>query len=186
MRRVVNSTFVSLDGVVNHMEHWHFDYIDEQIEEITLGEIDASDAMLMGRKTYDIYAGAWPEREGAYPERINAIQKYVASTTLDKGDWNNTTVIKDDLVGTVTRLKQEPGKDILMHGYGPVAATLLRHGLLDELHLWVHPKLAGVGTTEDMVFTEGLQTAFELLDAKALRSGVVLLTYQVKKADTQQ
>lgn len=186
MRRVVNSTFVSLDGVVNQMEHWHFDYVDDQLAEITLGELEASDALLMGRNTYDVYAASWPGREGTYPDRINAVRKYVASTTMDEAEWNNTTVIKDDLAGTVAKLKQEPGKDILMHGYGPVAETLLRHDLLDELHLWVHPKLAGAGTAADLVFTEGLQTAFELLDAKPLRSGVVLLSYQAKKADTPQ
>jgi dihydrofolate reductase len=180
--RLVNSTFVSLDGVINHMDAWHFPYVDDESGQIALEQLLASDALLMGRKTYDVYANSWPNRSGEYAQKINSISKYVASTTLEKADWNNTTVLQDDLVEEVTRLKQQPGGDILMHGFGPVARTLLQHGLLDLLHLWVHPALAGVGTTDDMLFSEGTNARFRLLGTRTLHSGVVMLSYDYEPA----
>jgi dihydrofolate reductase len=142
----------------------------------------ASDALLMGRNTYEVYAASWPTRDGVYPEKINSMQKYVVSTTLDKADWTNTTVIKGDLVGEVSTLKQQRG-DILMHGFGPVAQTLIRNGLLDMLHLWVYPHFAGVGTTSDMLFSEGNNTRLKLIGTRTLGSGIVMLSYQVPGAD---
>ena len=177
MGRIVSSTFVSLDGVINHMDRWHFDFIDAESDAITLRQLRDSQAMLMGRHTYEIYAQAWPGRDGEYADRINATAKYVASSTLQNPAWANTTVLDGDLAESVTRLKQDPELNLLMHGYGPVAKTLLRHGLLDELILWVHPMLAGVGTTQDMIFTEELNTRLTLLDVQRLDSGVVLLSY---------
>ena len=178
MRRIINSTFVSLDGVINHMDRWHFEFIDDDTEAIALRQLKGCDSQLMGRNTYEAYAGAWPEREGALADRINEVTKYVASSTLQNPTWTNTTVLHGDLSETVAKLKEEPGQDILMHGYGPVAKTLLRDGLLDELCLWVHPMLAGVGTVDDMVFSDGLNQRLEFVDADALASGVVLLTYR--------
>ena len=185
MGKIINSTFVSIDGVINHMDAWHFDYGGDEQEQIALEQITASDAMLMGRKTYEVYASAWPEREGTYPAKINSIRKYVVSTTLDRADWNNTTVINGDLVAEVAKLKAQPG-DILMHGFGPVAQALVAAGLLDVLHLWVHPQFAGVGTTADMLFSEGNNSRLELLGNRALKTGVVLLTYKVAGAGPAQ
>jgi len=179
MSRIVNSTFVSLDGVINHMDQWHFDFVDDESDAIALNQLRDSDAMLMGRRTYEIYADAWSGREGEYADGINAITKYVASKTLRQADWANTTVLAGDLAGSVAGLKQAHDRDILMHGYGPVAKTLVREGLLDELYLWLHPMLAGVGTTDDMLFSDGLNTRLTLLDVRTLRSGVVLLRYEV-------
>lgn len=180
MRRIVNSTFVSLDGIVNHMESWHFDYVDDETNQIAAEQLDASEALLMGRKTYEVYASAWPGRDDEYSNKMNSIRKYVASTTMDKADWANTSVISGDLVQEVTALKQQPGRDILMHGYGPVARTLLTNGLLDELHLWVHPVLAGVGATDDMLFDKGQHAVLDLRDAKRLSTGVVILSYDAQ------
>jgi dihydrofolate reductase len=178
MGKIVNSTFVSLDGVINHMDRWHFDFIDAESDAIALQQLRDSQALLMGRHTYDVYAQTWPGRDGEYADRINGTVKYVASSTLQNPGWTNTTVPDGDLVESVTQLKQNPGPNVLMHGYGPVAKTLLRHGLLDELILWVHPMLAGVGTTRDMIFTEDLNTRLTLLDVQRLDSGVVLLSYR--------
>jgi dihydrofolate reductase len=178
MGKIVNSTFVSLDGVVNHMERWHFDFLDAQSDAIALRQLEDSQALLMGRRTYEVYAQVWPGREGAYADRINATTKYVASRTLRNPAWANTVVLDGDLIESVALLKEDPAVDILMHGYGPVAQTLIRHGLLDELILWVHPMLAGVGSTGDMIFTEGLNTRLALLDVQRLDSGVVLLSYR--------
>jgi dihydrofolate reductase len=177
---ITNSTFVSLDGVINHMERWHFDYIDEESNAVALEQLRAADALLMGRHTYDIYASAWPGRDGEIAERINAMTKYVASTTLETADWQNTTVMRGDLVEGVSALKGGPER-ILMHGYGPVAKTLVRHGLLDELILWIHPVLAGVGTATDVIFTDGLHRQLTLHNTKPLDSGVVVLSYWIDR-----
>lgn len=179
MRRVVSSTFASLDGVINHMDSWHFAYVDDEATKIATEQLLASDALLMGRHTYNVYARAWPERDGDYADKINSMQKYVASATLDRASWAHTEVISRDLTGTVQRLRQETGGDILMHGFGPVARTLLGAGLLDELHVWVHPAFAGVGGPGDMLFSEGTAGRLGLLQNRTLASGVVILTYQV-------
>jgi dihydrofolate reductase len=178
MGKIINSTFVSIDGVINQMDAWHFDYIDDETDQITLEQLQASEALLMGRHTYEVYASAWPNRDGVYPDKINSKRKYVASTTLDKADWNNTTVIKGDLVTEVAKLKRHGG-DILMHGFGPVAHTLITNGLLDVLHLWVHPHFAGVGGPGDMLLSAGTNTRLELIETRTLGSGVVVLSYRV-------
>src|SRR6266545_4608169 len=181
MGRVINSTFVSLDGVINHMDKWHFDFVDDETNDIALEQLQAADSLLMGRTTYEIYASAWPTRDGEPADRINSMRKYVASTTLKSADWHNTTVIGSDLVGEVAKLREQPG-DILMHGYGPVARTLLTNGLLDELFLWVHPQLAGVGTTDDMIWSDGINQRMRLLGSHTLKSGLITLSYEPTNA----
>lgn len=123
MGTISNSTFVSLDGVVNHMDKWHFDYMDDESDELAMEQLRAADSMLMGRKTYEVYAGAWPGRNGDHADAINAIPKYVASTTLQDPAWRNTTVLEGDLVETVRALRARDGASILMHGYGPLELT---------------------------------------------------------------
>src|SRR5262249_34177784 len=105
MGKIVNSTFVSLDGVINHMDRWHFDLVEEQTNAIALQQLRDSDPMLMGRYTHDVYAGTWPGRDGDYADRINAIPKYVVSKSLTTVDWANTTVLNGDLIEAVTKLK---------------------------------------------------------------------------------
>ena len=178
MRKIVNSTFVSLDGIINHMDRWHFDFIDDELEALALDHLRGSDALLLGRHTYEVYASTWPGRDGEVADRINAIAKYLPSTTMQTADWTNTTIIAGDLVEAVTKLKGEDGKNILMHGYGPIAKTLMRNGLLDELSLWIHPVLAGVGTTDDMIWGEDVHARLALDNVNALSSGVVVLTYR--------
>jgi dihydrofolate reductase len=102
MGKVVNSTFVSLDGVINHMDRWHFDFIDGEADSLALRQLLDSDTLLMGHRTYDAYASAWPGRDGEYADRINAMPKYVASTTLRAPEWTNTAVLDGDLVDAVT------------------------------------------------------------------------------------
>jgi dihydrofolate reductase len=180
MGKVINSTFVSIDGVMNHMEAWHFGYIDDESEQIALEQLQASDALLMGRHTYEAYASVWPQRDGAVADVINSMPKYVVSTTLDKAAWDNTTVIKADLVAEVAKLKRQAG-DILMNGFGSVANTLIANGLLDVLHLWVHPRFAGVGGPGDLLLSEGNNTRLELIGTRTLGSGIVLLSYRVPR-----
>jgi dihydrofolate reductase len=178
MRRIINSTYVTLDGLTEHLERWHFDYIDDDATAFTSELLSKSDALLMGRRTYESFAEAWPPRSGELADKINAMTKYVASSTLEKADWRNSTILDGDLAEAVAKLKQEPGQDILMYGFGPVAETLLKHNLLDELHVWVHPVFAGVGTTGDTLLRDGNSARFELAGTRAFGSGVVVLTYR--------
>jgi dihydrofolate reductase len=181
MGKIINSTFVSLDGVINHMQAWHFDYTDEEHNQIAEEQLLAAEALLLGRKTYEAYASVWPQRDDALAGRLNSMQKYVASTTMDAADWANTRVIKGDLVETVAKLRSEPG-DILIHGFGPLSHALLNHGLLDVLHLWVNPQFAGVGTLDDTLVRAGTNTPMKLLGTRSLRSGVVMLSYRPAEA----
>lgn len=179
MRKVITSTYVSLDGVMENPQHWSLDYFNEEAGTYASQQLFASDALLMGRRTYEVFAQAWPGRSGDdFSDRMNSMTKYVASTTLGSVDWNNTTIISGDLVEEVTALKQQPGDDILMYGFGPVAQTLLRHDLLDELRFWVHPLFVGSGTPQDLLFREIPQAKLTLVDSTTLSNGVVILAYR--------
>jgi dihydrofolate reductase len=178
MRRIINSTYVTLDGVIEYLERWHFEYIDDDSDAFTMELLTRSDALLMGRQTYESFAEAWPPRDGEVADKVNAMKKYVASSTLEKADWRNSTVIEGDLADAVAKLKQGPGQDILTYGLGPVAETLMKHGLLDELHLWVHPVFAGVGGVGDTLLSEGNSARFKLAGTRTFASGVVVLSYQ--------
>ena len=137
----------------------------------------------MGRKTYEIYAATWPTREGAYPELINSMPKYVASTTLESPTWRNTTVLEGDLATSVQALKDSPGTVILMHGFGPVAKSLARAGLLDELHLWWNPAFAGFGDPEDLLLSPGLNIDLRHRATRTLSNGVVVVSYAFQAAE---
>jgi dihydrofolate reductase len=181
MRKTVNSTFISLDGVVNHMERWHFDFVDDESNAVAMEQLADADALLLGRATYEAYAAVWPGRDDDYAKRINRLPKYVASTTLQEPTWENTSVLRGDLVEAVRSLKSTGDGTILMHGYGPVARTLVGAGLLDELHLWVHPVQAGVGGPDDMLFQTGEHARWELDGTHVFASGVVLLSYRAAR-----
>ena len=174
MRRIVNSTYVTLDGITSDPQEWSLDYFDAGAAEYALDKLRASDALLMGRLTYEGFASAWPERSGdEFSDRMNAMAKYVASTTLTAPSWNNTRVLEGDLVEAVRALKQEDGGDVLMYGYGPVAQQLVVHGLIDELRLWVHPVLRGGGTSS--LVAPGVTGRFGEVVPRAFDSGVVVL-----------
>lgn len=176
--RIVNSTFITLDGVTERLPEWHFPFHDASADALALEQLRRADAMLMGRRTYEVYADAWPDRAGEYADRLNALPKHVASTTLRDPQWSGASVIAGDLVDAVRELRARPGGDVLMHGFGPVARTLVRHGLLDELHLWVHPVLAGRAEPDELIFREGVGATFRHAGTTVLDSGVVVLTSQ--------
>lgn len=186
MRKIVNSTFVSLDGVMNHMERWHFTYINDESDAIALEQLSASGAMLMGRTTYEVYATAWPSRHDPVADRLNAMPKFVVSTSITDPTWENTTVIADDAIGRIRAMRQHDGDPILMHGFGPLAKELLRNGLLDELHLWVHPVLAGVGEAGDVLLTPGLNVTLDHVGTRPLTTGIVLLSYRATNGDQER
>ena len=175
MRKVIESTLVSLDGVIGNPQVWAEPYFDDEAGERALKQLLVSDAMLMGRRTYEMFAAMWPAATGAYADRLNSIRKYVFSSTLQTAEWSNSTIISGDVPAAVGELKQQDGQDLVMYGHGPLGQTLLEHRLLDELRLWVHPLLVGRGTT---LFREGAAATLELVATETLKTGVVVLTYR--------
>jgi dihydrofolate reductase len=142
------SEYLSLDGVVHEPGEWSIPYFSDNLAKYKRDELFASDALLLGRITYEAFAAAWPrmeEIEGDFAVRMNALPKYVASTTLDKADWNNSTIIRNNVPEEVSKLKQKSGKDILIGGSGALAKTLIQHNLIDEIRMLVHPIAVGTG-----------------------------------------
>ena len=178
MRRIIESTLVSLDGVTGDPHIWAMERFDDDAQKEALEGLRASDAMLLGRRTYEIFAGIWPARTGAYAERLNSMRKYVFSSTLRKADWNNSTIIHGDVVAEAAKLKQQEGKSLILYGHGLLGRTLLQHHLLDEIHFSVHPVLVGRGK---LLFREGAMAKLELVSAKTRRNGVVVLSYKPMK-----
>jgi dihydrofolate reductase len=174
MGRLVNSTYITLDGVIESPQDWpSLASFSESGGRIQTELLLASDAVLMGRRTYEGFVPVWTSMSGdPYSDRINAMPKYVASTTLTDPKWNNTTVIDGDLVEYVSNLKD--GADIVQYGFGSVSQPLLQAGLIDELRLWLHPFFVGRG---DLIYQDSLTATFDLNDITRLDSGVVILTY---------
>lgn len=186
MRKIINSTYISLDGVIENPQDWpSLDSVDDIGATIQTELLFASDAVLMGRRTYEGFAPVWMSRSGdPFSDRINSMAKYVVSPTLRNPEWNNTTVIRSDVVDAIKRLKGQPGMDIVQYGFGQLSYTLLAHGLLDELRLWVHPFFVG-SSSQDLLFRPGPLTKLRLLDTKELASGIVILSYQPEQRDTE-
>src|SRR5258708_18918649 len=142
MRKIINSTYITLDGAVENPHLWPSlgDSAKALSFDIQMELLNQCDAVLMGRRTYDVFAPAWSARSGNdMADRMNAIQKQVVSTTLRNPTWNNTQVIAADAVEKIRELKGRPGKDIVQYGLGQVSFALLEHGLVDEMRLWIHP-----------------------------------------------
>jgi dihydrofolate reductase len=179
MRKIINSTYISLDGVIEEPHMWPpTGPDDERSGTIQTELLLACDAVLMGRRTYEVFAPVWPTRSGdPYSDRINSMRKYVVSSTLRDPDWNNTTVISGDPIAEIRRLKAEPGKDIVQYGFGRLSHALVEHGLLDELRLWIHPLIVGTGGPDTLLYHDGPLTMFELRDTIPLKSGIVILSY---------
>ncbi len=183
MRRIINSTYISLDGVIQNPQDWPSNGIgsDGTGTAVQTELLMACDAVLMGRHTYDGFAPVWMDRSGdPYSDRINSMTKYVVSTSLRDPEWDNTTVISTDVVGEIRRLKDQPGRDIVQYGFGPVTFALLENGLLDELRLWVHPLIVGAASASDLLFRPTAPTQMELVETLPLNTGIVVLTYRVQ------
>ncbi len=183
MRKIIASFNMSLDGDTDHMDEWHFQYFGKDAQDFAMEQLFASDALLMGRKTYEGFSQAWPnmlEETGEFGVRMNNLPHYVVSATLpeEKATWTNTTIIRENVLEEVAKLKEESGQDILMYGYGPLAHELLKGGLLDEIRVWLHPHLSGHGDPETLFFRDGTNLPLELADTKTLDTGVIILTYR--------
>jgi dihydrofolate reductase len=174
MRRLIESTLVSLDGVIGSPDRWS--PFDDEARQLAMETLDHSDALLMGRVTYEFFRTNWGSSTGdPYIDRINAMPKYVASRSLSETTWN-ATLLGSDIVGDIERLKAQPGNDLIKYGTSRLDDTLLRAGLVDEIRLWIMPVVVGSGQRlfED-VDTSSLK--LELTDVRRLANDSAILTY---------
>ena len=193
MGRIVVTEFVSLDGVVEDpggaedfkYGGWSFEVSrGDEGDKFKLDEALSSEALLLGRVTYEGFAKAWPSREGEFADKFNSMPKYVVSSTLEDPEWNNSTVLKGDLAEEVTKLKQEQDGEIVVHGSATLAQALLEEDLVDELRLMVYPVVLGIGKR---LFGETSdKKPLRLVDSKVVGDGVTILTYEPAGAETKR
>jgi dihydrofolate reductase len=180
MRKITAGLFIALDGVVEAPDQWHFPYFNDEMGAAVGGQLGAADTILLGRKTYDSFAGAWPDREvgggedAEFAKKLGDTRKIVVSRQHLRFTWRNTEQIEGDLVDAIAALKDEPGGDIGMSGSVSVVRELLAAGLLDELHLLVHPLTVGTGMR---LFDEGESIPLKLLSSQTFETGVLHLVY---------
>jgi dihydrofolate reductase len=180
MRQLINSTYLTLDGVVERPHLWPALKAggSDEGDTIQTALLETCDIVLMGRRTYDVFAPAWSSRDGdPYSDRINTMRKVVVSTTLTDPQWHNTEVIAGDVVAQVRDLKDEDGGHIVQYGFGDVSRLLLQHGLFDRLQLWIHPQLVGPRDASDLLSRPGTAASFDLVDSRILSNGIILATY---------
>ncbi len=180
MGRLVNSTYISLDGVVERPQDFTFDVRSDDAAKYARDLLMSSDAVVMGRRTYEVFAASWPtmpDPDGSVAH-MNSIPHHVVSDTLRDPEWANTVVVPRAETGEhVRRLKDEVGT-VVQYGYGPVTAELLDEGLVDELHLWVHPVFVGRDDPADLISAVHTTGRMELLDVIRCTSGLVILSYR--------
>lgn len=184
MRKLIVSTYVTLDGVIQPLDWSAQNQSPVAAEErgaYARGMLFAADALLMGRETYEIFAAVWPARtaaddgpgEAGFIDRINSLPKYVASTSLKEPLAWNSTLIKGDVPQEVAKLKQQPGQVILMYGCGALARTLPEHDLIDEFHFWIYPVVRGSGTR---LFGGETRADLELVETRSFAAGFAVFT----------
>jgi dihydrofolate reductase len=176
MRKIVSGLFVSLDGVIEDAGQWMGPWFNPQLGQAVGSMIAAQDAMLLGRVTYEAFAAHWPQQTGDMADAMNGTAKYVVSGTLQSADWQNSTLIPAaGAYAEIAGLKAGPGRNIGMTGSATLVSSLLREGLLDELHLFVFPVVLGSGKR---LFGEpGDKLPLRLIDSATFETGVVHLTY---------
>jgi dihydrofolate reductase len=178
MRKLVTSFLMTINGVIGNPHEWAAEF-DKDAAESALAQLRRSHAMLMGRRTYEIFSELWPGSTGDYPDAINAIKKYVFSSTLEEAGWNNATIVRGGPAQEVAKLKQEGDDDLVLYGHGMLGRALLEHGLVDEMKAWIFPRFVGSGT---LIFREGENALMEHVDTSTLPSGVAVLTYRPKRS----
>ena len=182
MRRIINSTYVTLDGIISNPQDWPA--LEDPAGEgaaIQQALIDQCDALLLGKDTFLSFAGVWQGRSGdPYTDRINALPKHVVSASLAEASWENSSIIRDNVPGAVAALKAEPGLDILTYGFGQLARTLMDHGLLDEIRLWIHPFFIGQGPGYVFLHDQAPAARLRLTYSRALENGTVIHSYSVE------
>ena len=180
MRKVVAGLYISVDGVTESPEKWQFDHFDAEMMSSLQSHTVTEDAVLLGRVTYQEWAAYWPtSTDEPFASYINTLPKYVVSTTLDRVDWINSMLIKGSLAEEITRLKQQPGKNIGVAGSPTLVQSLLQEDLLDELTLMLHPVVVGSGKR---LFKDRSQLKrLKLVGSQITSTGVAILTYQPTK-----
>ena len=185
MGRIVVTEFVSLDGVMEDpggsenfkYGGWSFEISrGDEGDKFKLDEALEADALLLGRVTYQGFADAWPSRSGEFADKFNSMPKYVVSSTLDEAEWNNSTVIKGDVVEAVSKLRQGPGGDIVVHGSAQLVQSLLEHDLVDELRLMVYPVVLGSG--KRLFGDTSQRKPLRLVNSRTVGDGVAILIYK--------
>jgi dihydrofolate reductase len=186
MARIVVTEFVSLDGVMEapgggeDFEHagWTFEISrGAEGDRYKLDEALDSQALLLGRVTYEGFAAAWPTMEGEFADKFNSMPKYVVSSTLQAPEWNNTTVLEGDVVQAVSKLRRDAEGDIVVHGSAQLVQTLLEHGLVDEMRLMVFPVVLGSG--KRLFGATSAKKPMRLADSKTVGDGIAILTYEL-------
>jgi dihydrofolate reductase len=176
MRKIVAGQFITLDGVVEIPEEWMGPYFTPELGQTIGALMGAQDAMLLGRVTYEMFAAHWPNQTGDMADTMNGTPKYVVSGTLKSADWQNSTLIPAaSAFAEIAELKQQPGQNIGITGSGTLVSSLLRDGLLDELHLFVFPLVAGSG--QRLFGASDARLPLRLLDSATFQSGVLHSTY---------
>ena len=177
MRKIIVTEFITVDGVISDPHHWNGPFWSDETNEYKHRELFSVDALLLGRVTYDVFAVAWPDRtdEQGYAQRINSMPKYVVSTTLDSANWNNSTLISNDVAARIAKLKEEPGQDILVFGSPTLVDFLADEGLVDEYRLMTFPVAIGGGKH---LFKDGRSKVTLALDSlDQLPNGVTVAHY---------
>ncbi|GLW63782.1 pyrimidine reductase [Actinomadura rubrobrunea] len=180
MGNIVALSYVSLDGVAERPDQWTMEYFVPEHATFAHGQLFASDALLLGRVTYEGFAASWPnmeEQTGEFGVRMNTLPKYVVSTTLEKAEWNNSTVIRENVREEIAALKKRYDKDILVYGSMGLVDSLIEYGLLDELKLWLHPVVVGSGKK---MFRDGAPLSKWTLAGTTVMasSGTIVLDYR--------
>ena len=175
--RLVATEYVSLDGVFEEPGRWSSPWFDEDAIQFKAAELEAADAQLLGRKTYEGFARAWPTMEGTgeFGVKMNTMPKYVVSSTLRNPTWTNTTVLSGDVASAVGELKKKPGRDLLLAGSGQLFNALVRENVIDVYRLMVHPVVLGKGPR--LFSGEGARRELTPVDVKRFGKGIVVLEY---------
>jgi dihydrofolate reductase len=187
MRKVKLAIYVALDGVVENPA-WTGPFWSDERAALQQDYLFSSDALLLGRKTYEGFAASWPKMTdtGDFGVKMNTMPKFVASRTLYKAEWN-ATIIKGDVAAAVAKLKEQPGQDLLIYGSGDLVDELTRHHLIDEYRLMVYPVVVGTGKRLFQgLASEFATTSLHLADTRTTSTGVVVLTYTAVKDEAEQ
>jgi dihydrofolate reductase len=183
MRKLIMWNLVSLDGFFEGAKSWDLGWHDsvwgEELERLSIDQLNSADTLLFGRATYEGMASYWPSAKGEVADLMNQIRKVVFSRTLEKASWNNTRLVHGDAEEEVAKLKKQPGKDLLIFGSANLSTTLIRHRLIDEYRLCLAPIVLGRGTPLFKASSETMK--LKLLETRPLKSGGVILRYEFER-----
>lgn len=186
MRKLIVSVYTTLNGVMSPVD-WRFPYVSEARGNAARDLLFECDTLIMGRETYEVFAMVWPNRtaaddgpgEAGSVDRINSLTKYVVSKTLKEATWHNTQIIRENLPAEVTKIKQQPGLNIVIYGAGAVAHTLVQHELVDEIRVWLYPLVTGVTENSKQLFNNASDIPLlRLMNTRSFDTSLVIHTYQ--------